>query len=206
MRKRIPNETQSTDSRSQNEDAIFLSTLNVCLALGSLFSQLVLDKDRETTSDAYCQKSRMLQGHECRFQRWDNAGTRTGIKIEYLLQFCGNGRGALATALTPSFVDCQAPGESLHCSDWFSFRVNVVGVLDHSLAHRSVLRWQRARCRGSRHTSWSTLRVLQQQIQCHNRTGRIAKPWLRRSGSGVRPDWRRRLRRYSDGCSSLGRL
>ena len=48
------------DPREHLEDAIFLSTLNVCFALGSLFSQLVLDEDRESTSDAYYQRSRAL--------------------------------------------------------------------------------------------------------------------------------------------------
>jgi hypothetical protein len=48
------------DPRETLEDAIFLSTLNVCFALGSLFSPLVLDEDRESTSDAYYQRSRSL--------------------------------------------------------------------------------------------------------------------------------------------------
>lgn len=48
------------DPREHLEDAIFLSTLNVCFALGSLFDQLVLDEDRESTSDAYYQRSRAL--------------------------------------------------------------------------------------------------------------------------------------------------
>lgn len=42
------------------EDGIFLSTLNVCFALGSLFSQLVPDEERETTSEEYYQRSRSL--------------------------------------------------------------------------------------------------------------------------------------------------
>lgn len=42
------------------EDGIFLSTLNVCFALGSLFSELVADEDREPTGDEYYQRSRAL--------------------------------------------------------------------------------------------------------------------------------------------------
>lgn len=42
------------------EDGVFLSTLNVCFALGSLFSELVADEDRESTGDEYYQRSRAL--------------------------------------------------------------------------------------------------------------------------------------------------
>ena len=42
------------------EDAVFLSTLNVCFALGSLFSELVPDEDRESTGDEYYRRSRAL--------------------------------------------------------------------------------------------------------------------------------------------------
>jgi hypothetical protein len=42
------------------EDGVFLSTLNVCFALGSLFSELVADEDRESTCDEYYQRSRAL--------------------------------------------------------------------------------------------------------------------------------------------------
>jgi hypothetical protein len=48
------------DPREILEDAIFLATLNVCFALGSLFSPLVLDEDRGPTSDAYYQRSTAL--------------------------------------------------------------------------------------------------------------------------------------------------
>jgi hypothetical protein len=41
-------------------DDIFLSTLNVCFALGSLFSPLVPDEDRDTVSDEYYDRSRTL--------------------------------------------------------------------------------------------------------------------------------------------------
>ena len=52
------------DPREHLEDAIFLSTLNVCFALGSLFSQLVRDEDREYTSDEYYQRSRALMNFD----------------------------------------------------------------------------------------------------------------------------------------------
>lgn len=42
------------------EDAVFLSTLNVCFALGSLFSDMVADEDRESTGDEYYRRSRAL--------------------------------------------------------------------------------------------------------------------------------------------------
>lgn len=42
------------------EDGVFLSTLNVCFALGSLFSELIADEDRESTGDEYYQRSRAL--------------------------------------------------------------------------------------------------------------------------------------------------
>jgi hypothetical protein len=48
------------------EHCIFLATLNICFALGSLFSQLVPDEDRNTTGDEYYQRSRMLTNfHIC---------------------------------------------------------------------------------------------------------------------------------------------
>jgi len=50
-----PNEPQG-----KFEDGIFLSTLNVCFALGCLFSELVADEDRETAGDEYYQRSRAL--------------------------------------------------------------------------------------------------------------------------------------------------
>ena len=42
------------------EDGVFLSTLNVCFALGSLFSELIANDDRESTGDEYYQRSRAL--------------------------------------------------------------------------------------------------------------------------------------------------
>lgn len=48
------------EPRAQLEDNIFLATLNVCFALGSLFSELVPGEDRETTSNEYYERSRML--------------------------------------------------------------------------------------------------------------------------------------------------
>jgi hypothetical protein len=42
------------------EDGIFLATLNVCFALGSLFSELINDEDRETTGEQFYQRSRAL--------------------------------------------------------------------------------------------------------------------------------------------------
>jgi hypothetical protein len=48
------------DPHETLEDAIFLATLNVCFALGSLFSPLVLDENRGPTSDAYYQRSTAL--------------------------------------------------------------------------------------------------------------------------------------------------
>jgi len=42
------------------EDGVFLATLNVCFALGSLFSELIADEDRESTGDEYYQRSRAL--------------------------------------------------------------------------------------------------------------------------------------------------
>lgn len=48
------------DPREELEDGIFLSTLNVCFALGSLFNELVADEDRESTGDEYYQRSRAL--------------------------------------------------------------------------------------------------------------------------------------------------
>jgi hypothetical protein len=52
--------SEPRDSRAHFEDGIFLSTLNVCFALGSLFSELILDEDRETTSDEYYLRSKTL--------------------------------------------------------------------------------------------------------------------------------------------------
>jgi hypothetical protein len=42
------------------EDDIFLSTLNVCFALGSLFSPLIQDEDRDRVSDEYYERSRTI--------------------------------------------------------------------------------------------------------------------------------------------------
>jgi hypothetical protein len=48
------------------EDDIFLSTLNVCFALGSLFSPVIPDEDRDTTSDEYYERSRTLINFDVR--------------------------------------------------------------------------------------------------------------------------------------------
>jgi hypothetical protein len=42
------------------EEGIFLAVLNVCFALGSLFSELVTDEDRESTGEQFYQRSRAL--------------------------------------------------------------------------------------------------------------------------------------------------
>jgi len=42
------------------EDGLFLAILNVCFALGSLFSDLIADEDRESTGEAFYQRSRAL--------------------------------------------------------------------------------------------------------------------------------------------------
>ena len=52
--------SRQRDPREHLEDVIFLSTLNVCIALGSLFSHLVPDEDRESTSNEYYERSRAL--------------------------------------------------------------------------------------------------------------------------------------------------
>jgi hypothetical protein len=42
------------------EEGIFLAVLNVCFALGSLFSELIADEDRESTGEQFYQRSRAL--------------------------------------------------------------------------------------------------------------------------------------------------
>jgi hypothetical protein len=60
----LPSKPQTP--RERLEDGIFLSTLNVCFALGSLFSPLVSDEDRDTISDEYYERSRTLTNFDVR--------------------------------------------------------------------------------------------------------------------------------------------
>jgi hypothetical protein len=48
------------------EDDVFLSTLNVCFALGSPFSPMIPDEDCDTTSDEYYERSRTLINFDVR--------------------------------------------------------------------------------------------------------------------------------------------
>jgi hypothetical protein len=48
------------DPHENIEDGMFLAILNVCFALGSLFSELIADEDRESIGEDFYQRSRAL--------------------------------------------------------------------------------------------------------------------------------------------------